>query len=87
MPVAQKQPSMRQKVNESVEVVRQRIKEMIRIQQREPLDNKINEMLKEVVKTKKIIQTLFKGAGRSFGLGLGGIRRAGLSLAKGLLLK
>jgi len=61
--------------------MREKILAKLRIQQKPQLDQRIKELEKKRIRTKRIIQTLFKGKGRSIGKAVGGLRRMGRSLS------
>jgi len=70
------------KVRNSIYSSREAIMRMIAEMQKPILDQKVDEMLKEAKKTKKVI---VKYAGRGLGIGKrigGGIRKTGMSLLK-----
>lgn len=62
-----KEPKIREGVWERVRLRKERILERFRVRQKPVLDQKIDEMLKEVTKTRKVVVTFFQGAGRGVG--------------------
>jgi len=67
---------------ESIQRNKEKIMRMLRRKQKRQLDTKIDELLKDVRKTRKIIITFFQGAGSSVGRGIeGAFRGVGKSIS------
>ena len=82
--IAEKQRSgVRERVVVDVQRIREWAFEQVRVRQKPELDEKVRRIHVRKVLKKRILSSLRKGAGASFGRRLGGFaRRLGLSIAR-----
>jgi hypothetical protein len=82
--IAERQkPSVRERIADDFQKIREWVREQIRLKQKPELDEKVRRINVRRIVKKKILSSLRKGAGASFGRRLGGFaRRLGLSVAR-----
>jgi hypothetical protein len=81
--IAEKQQrSVRQNIVQDLQKIREWILEQIKVKQKPELDRRVKDINVKRLVSKKVITSLLKGAGRSLGKRLGGLRRAGRSVAR-----
>ncbi|MDD5111669.1 MAG: hypothetical protein PHG85_03925 [Candidatus Altiarchaeota archaeon] len=81
--IAEKQRGpVRRNIVQDLEKVREWVLAQIRVKQKPELDRNVGDIHVRKLAVKKVITSLLKGAGRSLGKRLGGLRRAGRRITR-----
>lgn len=75
-------PVQRKPVTETLQNIKNKILELLRIRQKPQLDEKMEEMFKEKFTHQKVLQSLTKGMGKSLGKRMGTIRKLGRKITR-----
>jgi len=75
-------PEQKKPLTETIQNIKNKILEILRVRQKPQLDEKIGELFKEKFTQQKVLQSLRKGMGASLGKRMGSIRRLGRKITR-----